>query len=102
VLRRIFGPKRGGGWNGRILHSEVLHNSCALQNIVKGIKSRCAGHVARMGEMRNSYKILFGNHETKRPLGKLKRRWRIILEWILEKWNDSEQGPVAVINLRIL
>jgi hypothetical protein len=29
-----------------------------------------------MGEMRNAYKILVGNPEGKRPLGKSRRRWR--------------------------
>jgi hypothetical protein len=30
---------------------------------------RWAGNVTRVGEMRNAYKILIGNHEGKRPLG---------------------------------
>jgi hypothetical protein len=40
------------------------------------IKSRriCAGHVARMGEKRNSYRILVGKSEGKRPLGRRRRR----------------------------
>jgi hypothetical protein len=36
---------------------------------------RWAGHVARMGEMRNAYRMLLGKPECKRPLGRLKRRW---------------------------
>jgi hypothetical protein len=38
-----------------------------------------------MGEMRNSYNILVGKHEGKRPVGGLRHRWEIILEWILGK-----------------
>jgi hypothetical protein len=34
-----------------------------------------AGHVARMGEKRNAYRLLVGNPEGKRPLWKPKRRW---------------------------
>jgi hypothetical protein len=34
-----------------------------------------AGHVARMGEMRNAYKMLVGKPERKRPLGRSRRRW---------------------------
>jgi hypothetical protein len=34
-----------------------------------------AGHVARMGAKRNSYRILVGKPEGKRPLGRLKHRW---------------------------
>jgi hypothetical protein len=50
VLRRIFGPKRDevtGGW--RKLHNEELHNLYSSPNIIRMIKSRWAGHVARMG-----------------------------------------------------
>jgi hypothetical protein len=32
------------------------------------------GHVERMGEMRNEYKILVGKPEDKRPLGRLRHR----------------------------
>jgi hypothetical protein len=34
-----------------------------------------AGHVARMGETRNAYRILVGKPEGKRPLGRPRRRW---------------------------
>ena len=37
---------------------------------------RWAGHVARMEEDRSAFKILTG----KRPLGRPRRRWRILLE----------------------
>jgi hypothetical protein len=46
-----------GGW--RKLHNE-LHNLYSLLNIIRMISSRrmgSVGHVARMGEMRNAYKI---------------------------------------------
>jgi hypothetical protein len=33
------------------------------------------GHVARMGEKRNAYKILVEKPEGKRPLGRPRRRW---------------------------
>jgi hypothetical protein len=36
---------------------------------------RWAGHVARMGETRNAYRILMGKPEGKRPLGRPRRRW---------------------------
>jgi hypothetical protein len=62
VLRRIFGPKRDdvtGDW--RKLHNDELHNLYSSPNIIRMIKSksmRWAGHVARMGETRNAYRIL--------------------------------------------
>jgi hypothetical protein len=42
---------------------------------VKSRRMRFAGHVARMGEERNMYKVLVGKPEGKRPLGKPRRRW---------------------------
>jgi len=64
VLRRIFEPGGGmeGGW--RRLHNEELHNLYASPHIIKVIKSRrmkCAGHVARMGEIRSVYNIWMKN-----------------------------------------
>jgi hypothetical protein len=41
----------------------------------KSRRMRCAGHVARMGEKRNSHRILVGMPEEKRPLGRSSRRW---------------------------
>jgi hypothetical protein len=61
-LRRIFGPKRDeetGDW--RELHNEELHNLYSSPNIVRMIKSRrmrWAGHIARIGETRNAYRII--------------------------------------------
>jgi hypothetical protein len=67
VLRGIFGPKRDeviGGW--RKLHNEELHNLYCSPSIIRIMKSRrmrLAGHVARMGEKMNAYRILVGNPE---------------------------------------
>ncbi|KAJ4428371.1 hypothetical protein ANN_24390 [Periplaneta americana] len=36
---------------------------------------RWAGHVARMGESRNAYRVLVRRPEGKRPLGRPRRRW---------------------------
>jgi hypothetical protein len=38
-------------------------------------RRRWAGHVARIGEKRDAYKILVGKPEGKRPLGRPRRRW---------------------------
>jgi hypothetical protein len=40
----------------------------------KSRRMRWAGHVARMGK-RNTYRILMGNSEGKRPLGRPTHRW---------------------------
>jgi hypothetical protein len=74
VLRRIFGPKRDevtGEW--RKLHSEELHNLYSSPDVIRQVKSmrmRWAGHVTRVGEERNVYKVLVGKPEGKRPLGR--------------------------------
>jgi hypothetical protein len=67
VLRGIFGPKRDevtGEW--RKLHNGELHNLYSSPDIIRQIKSRrmrWAGHVARMGEGRNVYRVLVGKPE---------------------------------------
>jgi hypothetical protein len=48
-----------------------------IPDIIRQIKSRrmrWAGHVARMGEERNVFKVLVGKAKGKRPLGKPRRR----------------------------
>ncbi|KAJ4440635.1 hypothetical protein ANN_08782 [Periplaneta americana] len=42
---------------------------------IKSRRLRWAGHVARMGESRNAYRVLVGRPEGKRPLGRPRRRW---------------------------
>ena len=47
-------------------------------NIIRNLKSirlRWAGHVARMEQSRNAYRVLVGRPEGKRPLGRPRRRW---------------------------
>jgi hypothetical protein len=63
VLRRIFGPKRDevtGEW--RKQHIGDLYSS---PRIIKSRRMRWEGHVARMGEKRNAYRLLVGKPEGK-------------------------------------
>jgi hypothetical protein len=79
VLMRIFGPERDevtGDW--RKLHNEELHNFDPSPNRIRMMKSRkmkWAGHVARMGEKSNAYRILVGKPEGKKPLQRPRRMW---------------------------
>jgi hypothetical protein len=75
VLRRIFGPKRDevtGGW--RKLHNEELY----MIRMIKSRRMKWAGHLARIGDKRNEYRILVRKLEGSRPLGRPRRRWWII------------------------
>jgi hypothetical protein len=119
VLRRIFGPKRDevtGEW--RKLNNEELRDLCSSPSIVRIIKSRrmrWAGHVARMGEKRNAYRLLVGKPERKRQLGRPRRRWVDNIRMNLGKveWGDVDWIGLAqdrsrwralvnsVLNLRV-
>jgi hypothetical protein len=67
VLRRVFGPKRDevtGEW--KKLHNEELYDLYSSPSIIRIIKPRMvgwAGHVARMGEKRNTYRLLVGSQK---------------------------------------
>jgi hypothetical protein len=79
VLRRIFGPKSDEvTGERRKLHSEELHILYSSPHIIRQMKSRrmrWAGHVARMEEERNLYRVLAVKPEGKRPLGRQRCRW---------------------------
>jgi hypothetical protein len=104
VLRTIFGQKRDevtGGW--RKLHNEELHKLYStLIRMINSRRVRWAGHVRRMGERRNAYRILVENPEEKRPLGRPRLRWvdniKIDLReigWDRGDWIDlaEDRGP---------
>jgi hypothetical protein len=64
-----------GEW--RKFHNKELHDLNSSPSIIRIIKSRrmrWAGHVARMGEKRNVYRLLVGKPEGKRPLERPRRR----------------------------
>jgi hypothetical protein len=89
VLRRIFGPTRDevtGEW--RKLPNRELYNLYSSPDIIRQIKSRrmrWAGHVARMGEGRNLYRVLVAKPEGRRPLGRPRRRWEDGIRMDLEE-----------------
>jgi hypothetical protein len=75
VLRSIFGPRRDEVMGERReLHNEELrdlYSSPSIIRIIKPRRMRWAGHVARIGEKKNAYRLLVG----KRPLGRPRHRW---------------------------
>jgi hypothetical protein len=52
-----------------------LYSSPNIIRMIKSRRMRWAGHVARMGESRNAYRILVGKPEGRRPLGRPRCRW---------------------------
>jgi hypothetical protein len=106
------------GYGGAIL---VPGHHTGTPNIIRHIKSRrmrWAGHVARMEEEMNVYRVLMGQPEGKRPLGRPRCRWEdgirmdlIVREigwesihWIQlaqdrDRWRDLVN---TVMNLRVL
>jgi hypothetical protein len=120
ALRRTFGPRRDEvKGQRRKLHNGELHNLYSPPNIIRQVKSRrlrWAGHVARMGEGRNVYRVVERKPERKRPLERPRRRWEDGIkmdlteigwrgkEWIqLAQDRDRCRAVVnAVMNFRVL
>jgi hypothetical protein len=43
--------------------------------MIKSRRMRWRGHLTRMGEQRNAYRLLIGKPEGKRQLGRPRRKW---------------------------
>jgi hypothetical protein len=72
----------------RKFHNGELHNLYSSPDIIRQINSRrmkWAGHVARMGEGRNVYRVLVGKPEGKRPLVRPRHRWQDGIKMDLRK-----------------
>jgi hypothetical protein len=83
--------------------------------MIKSMK-RWAGHVARMGEKKNAYRILVGKPEGNRPVGRHRLRWEDNIKMNLTDigWGDMDWSDLAhnrdqwralvntVMNLRVL
>jgi hypothetical protein len=86
-----------------------------LNYVMKSRRMRLAGHVARMGEKRNAYRLLVGKPGGRRPLGRPRRRLldnirmdlvevgRGDVDWIgLAEDRDRWRALVnSVLNLRV-
>jgi hypothetical protein len=99
-----------------MFYNRQLHNFYSSPDNIRQIKPRrmrWAGHVARMGEGRNVYRVLMVKPEVKRPLerpdGRMGSEWTLEklvggVEWIhLAQERDRWRAVVnAVMNLRVL
>jgi len=117
-LKRIFGPKRDGvkrEW--RKLHNEELNDLYSLSSIIRTINSRrmrWVGHVARMGERRDVYRVLMRKPEGRSNNGRHRHRWEDNIKMKLQEvgcggmdWIELAQDRdrwralvTAVMNLR--
>ena len=97
------------------LFDKVLYPSFNIVRVIKSRRMRWAGHVARIGEEREVYRVLVGKPEGRRPLGRPRRRWAdnikidlqevgcVYMDWIgLAQDRDRWRTLVsAVMNLRV-
>jgi hypothetical protein len=86
-----------------------LYSSSSIIRIIKSRKMKWVGHVARLGEKRNAYRILVGNPEGKRPLGRPRHGWVDDIKmdlreigWDGVNWIDMAQDRIqwrALVNM---
>jgi hypothetical protein len=83
--------------------------------MIESRRMRFSGHVERVGEKRNAYRILVGKPERKRPLGISRRKWVCNVkmdlretgwdgvDWIdMAQYRDQWRALVnTVLNLRV-
>ena len=53
---------------------------CTVVRVIKSKRLKWTDNVARMEQGRSSFKILTGTSAGKKPLGRIRLRWRKILE----------------------
>jgi hypothetical protein len=66
----LFSHIEGGTWT-----EGFLYFSPYIVRVIKARSLRWAGHVARIGEGRDIYRVFVGRPEGKRPLGRPRSRW---------------------------
>jgi hypothetical protein len=66
--------------------------------MIKSRRMRWAGHAAQMWEKRNTYRILVGKPEGKRPLGRQRRKWVDNVKMDLREieWDEMDWIDLAV------
>jgi hypothetical protein len=88
-----------GGWsklhNGELFQ---LYTSSSIIRIIELNTMKWAGHLARIGEERNSYRLLIRKPEGKRPLARTESSWAdnikidlLEIEWGGAAWIDLAQ-----------
>jgi hypothetical protein len=73
-----------------------VYSSPSIIRIIKSRRMSWAGHVARMDEKRNSYRLLVGKPDVNMELGRPRRRWfdNIRMDLVKVGWGDVDWiGP---------
>jgi hypothetical protein len=92
-----------------------LYSSPSIIRTIKERRMRWARHVARMGEKRNAYRLLYESQRKNRALGRPRRRWvdNIGMDLVEVGWDDVDWIGLAqdrdrcralansVLNLRV-
>jgi hypothetical protein len=73
-------------------NNEELHDLYSSPSIIRIMKHAPPGHVARMKEKRNAYRLLVRKPEGRRPLGRPRRRWlgNIKRDLVEVGWGDMD------------
>jgi hypothetical protein len=67
----------------------VLYCSPNIIRVMKSRWMRWAGHVARMGDRRGTYRVLVGDLRLRDHSQDVGVDGRVILEWIFRKWDGE-------------
>jgi hypothetical protein len=81
----------------RILHNKEFYDLYS-RNIIRviNLRSTWAGHVARIGDIRDAYRVLVRKPERQRPLGRPRPRWE---DNIKMDFQEVEWGGMNCIDL---
>ena len=104
ILRQIFRHKSDVNDEWRRLYNEELHTFNRSPNIVRVIKSirlRWTGHVARMEEGRSVFKILTGAPAGKRIFRRTRLRWEDNIRMDLKEKGINTRNRVDWLTIGI-
>jgi hypothetical protein len=85
--------------NNKRLMINYLYSFPSTIRMIKSRRMRWTGHVARMGDRRNAYRIFVGKPEGRRPLGRPRCRW---VDNIVQCWGYLSHFVTSLRYLSLL